>query len=143
MLKPSKFFDPKPTLCYVCFLAVRLWKAMLRKTVIGVSFFAFVGLCLVSLSDRSIPQLEVFRTALFKSQGLMFKTIYAGGANVADKLGGVRWRHVPCSWNFMRGKIRIEILQPAACSTPCTSSSRTEPWAADEDSEVRIVLDLS
>jgi hypothetical protein len=26
---------------------------MLRKTVIGVSFFAFLGLCLISFSDRS------------------------------------------------------------------------------------------
>ena len=62
---------------------------MLRKTVIGVSLFAFLGLCLISLSDRSAPQLEVFRTALFKSQGLMFKAIYCRGANVADRLVAV------------------------------------------------------
>jgi hypothetical protein len=116
---------------------------MLRKTVIGVSFFAFVGLCLISLSDRCIPQLEVFRTALFKGQGLMFKTIYCGGANVVDKLAGTCWRRVPCSWNLMRGKIRIEILQPATCSTPGRSLSRTEPWAVDEDSQISIVVDPS
>jgi hypothetical protein len=116
---------------------------MLRKTGIGVAFFAFFGLCLISLSDRSIPQLEVFRTALFKSQGLMFKAIYCGGANVADKLAAVCWRHVPCSWDLMRGKIRIEILQPATCSTPSRSLRLTEPWAADEHSPVTIVVDPS
>jgi hypothetical protein len=116
---------------------------MLRKTVIGVSFLAFVGLCVISLSERSVPQLEVFRTALFKSQGLMFKAICSSSANVADKLSGACWRHVPCSWNFMRGKIRIEVLQPATCSTPSRSLSRTEPWTTDEDSQVRIVVDLS
>jgi hypothetical protein len=116
---------------------------MLRKTVIGVSFFAFLGLCLISFSDRSAPQLDGFRTALFKSQGLMFKAIYSHGANVADKLAAVCWRHLPCSWNLMRGKIRIEILQPATCSTPSRSLSLTEPWAADEHSQVRIVVDLS
>jgi hypothetical protein len=116
---------------------------MLRKTVIGVSFFAFLGLCLISLSDRSTPHLEVFRTALFKGQGLMFRAVYSGGVNVADKLAAVCWRHVPCSWNLMRGKIRIEILQPATCSTPSRSLSLTEPWAADEHSQGRIVVDPS
>jgi hypothetical protein len=139
----SKFFDREPTLCYLYVLAVRLWKPMLRKTVTGVSFFAFVGLCVISLSDRSVPQLEVFRTALFKGQGLMFKAICSGSANVADKLSGVYWRHVPCSWNFMRGKVRIEILQPATCSTPTRSLSLTEPGTANEDSQVRIVVDAS
>jgi hypothetical protein len=124
-------------------LAVRLWKPMLRKTVTGVSFFAFVGLCVISLSDRSVPQLEVFRTALFKGQGLMFKAICSGSANVADKLSGAYWRHVPCSWNFMRGKIRIEILQPATCSTPSRSLSLTGPGTANEDAQVRIVVDAS
>jgi hypothetical protein len=116
---------------------------MLRKTVIGVSCFAFLGLCAISLSDRSVPQLRAFRTALFKSQGLMLKTIYCGGANVADKLAGVCWRHVPCSWNFTRGKIQIEILHPTTCSTPGRSLSLTEPWAAEEGSRVRIVIDPS
>src|ERR1700745_2153219 len=116
---------------------------MLRKTAIGVSFFAFVGLCVISLSDRSMPQLQVFRTALLKGQGLMFKTIYSESANVADKVVGVCWRHAPCSWNFMRGKIRIEISQPATCSSPSRSLSLSEPWAADEDSQVRIVVDPS
>jgi hypothetical protein len=116
---------------------------MVRKTVIGVSFFAFVGLCLIALSDRPIPQLEVLRTALFKSQGLMFRAIYCGSANVAEKLAGVCWRHVPCSWNLMRGTIRIEILQPATCSMPSRSLSLTEPSAADEDSQVNIVVDPS
>jgi hypothetical protein len=73
----------------------------------------------------------------------MFKAIYARGANVADKLAAVCWRHVPCCWNLMRGKIRIEILQPATCSTPSRSLSLTEPRAADEHSQVRIVVDLS
>jgi hypothetical protein len=134
---PGNFFDPEPTLCYVWVLAVGLCQPMLRKTGIGVSFFAFLGLCLISLSDRSTPQLEVFRTALFKGQGLMFKVIYSGGANVADKLAAVCWRHIPCSWDLMRGKIRIEILQPATCSTPSRSLRLTEPWAADEHSPVR------
>jgi hypothetical protein len=116
---------------------------MLRKTVIGVSFVVFASLCAISLCERSVPQLENFRTVLFKGQGLMLKAIYCGSANVADKLSVVCWRHVPCSWNFMRGKIRIEVFQPATCSTPSRSLSPTEPWAADEDSQVRIVVDLS
>jgi|ERR1700756_305362 hypothetical protein len=116
---------------------------MLRKTVIGVSFFAFVGVGIVSLSDRSIPRLEVFRTALFKSQGLMFKAICCSSANVADKLAGTCWRHLPCSWNSVHGKIRIEILQPATCTTPGRSLSATESRTAGEDSRVRIIVDPS
>lgn len=116
---------------------------MLRKTVIGVAFFAFIGIGIISLSDRSLPQLEVFRTALFKSQGLMFKAICCASANVADKFSGICWRHVPCSWNFIRGKIRIEILQPATCSTPSRSSSLTEPSTAAKGSQIRIVVDPS
>ncbi len=116
---------------------------MLRKTVIGVSFFAFVGLGIISLSDCSIPQLEVFRTALFKSQGLMLKAICFSSANVADKFSGICWRHVPCSRNFIHGKIRIEILQPTTCSAPSRSLSPTEPQTAGEDFQVRIVVDPS
>lgn len=116
---------------------------MLRKTVIGVSFFAFVGLGIISLSDCSIPRLEVFRTALFKSQGLMLKAICFSSANLADKFSGICWRHVPCSWNFIHGKIRIEILQPTTCSAPSRSLSPTEPQTAGEDFQVRIVVDPS
>src|ERR1700739_2154642 len=115
---------------------------MLRKTVIGVSFFAFVGVGIISLSDCSILRLEVFRTALFKSQVLMFKAIYCGSANVADKFAGTCWRHLPWSGNSVHGKIRIEILQPAPCTTPGRSLSVTEPRTAGEDSQVRIVVDL-
>src|SRR6266446_6461646 len=135
---PSKIFDRDRTLCYDHFSVVRLWKPMLRKTVIGVSFFAFVGLGIISLSDCSIPQLEVFRTALFKSQGLMLKAICFSSANVADKFSGICWRHVPCSRNFIHGKIRIEILQPTTCSAPSRSLSPTEPQTAGEDFQVRI-----
>jgi len=139
----KQFFDRDRTLCYDHFSVVRLWKPMLRKTVIGVSFLAFVGLGIISLSDCSIPRLEVFRTALFKSQGLMLKAICFSSANVADKFSGICWRHVPCSWNFIHGKIRIEILQPTTCSAPSRSLSPTEPQTAGEDFQVRIVVDPS
>jgi len=138
---PSKFFDRERTLCYHYLLVVRLWKPMLRKIVIGVSFFAFVGV--ISLSPCSIPRLEVFRTALFKSQGLMFKAICCSSANVADKFAGTCWRHLPGSWNSIHGKIRIEILQTATCTTPGRSLSVTEPRTAGEDSRVGIVVDPS
>ncbi len=140
---PSKFFDRERTLCYGYRLAVRLWKPMLRKTLIGVSFFAFIGVGILSFSDCSIPRLEVFRTALFKSQSLMFKAIYCGSANVADKFAGTCWRRLPCSWNSVHGKIRIEILQPSASTTPGRSLSVTEPRTAGEDSQIRIVVDPS
>jgi hypothetical protein len=117
---------------------------MLRKTLIGISFSAFVGICAISLSDHTAPQLEVFRASLFKSQRLMFKAICLGGSNLADRFTGVLWRHVPCSWSFIHGKIRVEILRPAACSIPGHSLSVVEPCAAEEeDSQVRIVLDPS
>ncbi|HZC36834.1 MAG TPA: hypothetical protein VE242_14520 [Chthoniobacterales bacterium] len=116
---------------------------MLRKTVIGVAFSIFIGVFAISLSDHSVPQLGLFRTALFKSQGLIFKAICCGSSNVADKFANVCWRYFPRSWSPIHGKIRIEILWPATCPRPSCSLSQAEPDTVAEDRQVRIVLDLS
>jgi hypothetical protein len=106
---------------------------MWRKTVIGVAFSAFIGVFVISLSDHSVPQLGLFRTALFKSQGLIFKAICSDGSNVADKLANVCWRYLRSSWSFIHGKIRIEILRPATCPRPSCSLSQAESDTVAED----------
>jgi hypothetical protein len=106
---------------------------MLRKTVIGVAFSVFIGVFLISLSDHSVPQLGLFRTALFKSQGLIFKAICSESSNVADKLANVCWQYFPSSWSFIHRKIRIEILRPATCPRPSCSLSQAEPDKVAED----------
>jgi hypothetical protein len=116
---------------------------MLRKILVGVSFSAFIGLSVISLSDHSVPRLETFRTALFKSQALMGKAICCGSLSVADKFADLWWRQFPRSWSFIHGKIRIEILRPTTCATPSQCLSQAEPCTTGEDSQVRIVFDPS
>jgi len=103
---------------------------MLRKAIIGVSFCAFIGICAISVSDRAVPQLGIFRAALFKGQGLMFKTIYSGTSSLADKVTSLWWRRLPCSWNLIHGK--LEFLPPATCTPPGHSLSRADSYADPE-----------
>jgi hypothetical protein len=116
---------------------------MLRKTAISVSFLAFVGVVAISITDYCPPQAEYYRTAVFRTQGLMLKALSCGGSRLVDGLGYACWRHVPRSWNFFGGKIRVEVPRPTNCSSRSCSLSRVEPSATDEASELRIVVDLS
>jgi hypothetical protein len=116
---------------------------MLRKILIAVSFSAFIGVSVASLLDHSVPQLENYRTALFRGQGFMVKVICSGSSRLADQISYTWWRHAPRTWSLFGGKVRIEISKPTTCSTPGCSLSLAQPSASAEDSEVRIVLDAS
>jgi hypothetical protein len=116
---------------------------MLRKTVISASVLAFIGVAAISVSDSYPPQLANYRTALFRTQGLMLKVLSCSGSRLVDGFTYACWRHVPRSWNFFDGRIRIEVPRPVECSTSSCAVRQAEASANDEDSGLRIVVNLS
>jgi hypothetical protein len=116
---------------------------MLRKALTCVSLSVFIGVCVVSFSGYSVPQLEIYRTALFKSQGLVLRAIGCSWSNLGDKFTCAWSRHVPRSWNLIRAKFRIEIPRPTTCCKPGRSVGPAEPETTAADSRVESFIDAS